>query len=88
VGRPNFLSGDYSRRKRGIECQQYTELVHIDSESWGESFKVIGEQFEIDNYSTVSTVIERFKVRIQSDRTLARRIDPVRQALMSQEQTL
>jgi len=40
----------------------------------GESLKVIGEQFEIDNYSTVSTVIERFKARIQSDRTLARRI--------------
>lgn len=53
----------------------------------GESLNTIGSQFEIDNYSTVSTVIERFKARLQSDRTLARRVDQVRQIIMSQEQT-
>lgn len=53
----------------------------------GESLKTIGRQFEIDHYSTVSTAIERFKDRIQSDRSLARRVDRVRQIIMSQEQT-
>ena len=53
----------------------------------GESLNTIGSQFEIANYSTVSTVIERFKARLRSDRTLARRVDKVRQIIMSQEQT-
>jgi putative transposase len=53
----------------------------------GDSLKRIGEHFEIDSYSTVSSIIERFKARLHSDRSLARRIDQVRQVIMSQEQT-
>ena len=51
----------------------------------GDSLKRIGERFEIESYSTVSSIIERFKSRLHSDRSLARRTDRVRQLIMSQE---
>lgn len=53
----------------------------------GESLKNIGKQFKIDNYSTVSSIIERFKARVHSDRGLAQRVEQVRQIVMRQEQT-
>lgn len=53
----------------------------------GETLKIIGEHFKIENYSTVSSVIDRFKHRLQSDRQLSKRVDQVRQAIMSQGQT-
>jgi putative transposase len=53
----------------------------------GDSLNSIGEQFKIDNYSTVSSIIERFKARLQSDKPLVRKVDQVRQALMSQGQS-
>ena len=48
----------------------------------GQSLKGIGEQFKIDNYSTVSSIIERFRVRLQTDRGLARRVKQVQQAII------
>jgi putative transposase len=53
----------------------------------GESLKSIGLQFGIDSYSTVSTIIERFKKRLSADRALEKRVGQVRQIILSQEQT-
>ena len=53
----------------------------------GDSLKNIGKHFQIDNYSTVSSIIERFKDRMHSDRGLAQRVEHVRQTLMRQGQT-
>ena len=52
-----------------------------------ETLKIIGEHFQIENYSTVSSVIDRFKHRLQSDRQLLKRVYQVRQAIMSQGKT-
>ncbi|MDB4303544.1 transposase, partial [Desulfosarcina sp.] len=43
--------------------------VYLSRQLRGESLKRIGEQFEIRNYSTASTVIQRLKARLQSDRS-------------------
>ena len=53
----------------------------------GESRKRIGVKFEINNYSTVSTIIERFKARLKVDKPLSRKVDQILQSIMSQEQT-
>jgi hypothetical protein len=42
----------------------------------------IGRQFKIDKYSTVSSIIERFKVRLQTDRGLSRRLKQIQQAII------
>ncbi len=53
----------------------------------GETLKIIGDYFKIEYYSTVSSVIERFRHRLQSDRQLSKRVDQVRQTIMRQGQT-
>ncbi len=73
--------------KRAVFNEARAMGLYLSRHLRGESLKGIGEQFEIDNYSTVSTIIERFKARLQSDSALAHRVDQVRQIIMSQEQT-
>jgi REP element-mobilizing transposase RayT len=76
-----------SHTKRAVFNEPRAMGLYLSRHLRGESLKAIGRQFKIGNYSTVSTVIERFKARIRSDRALAQRVDQVRQAIMSQEQT-
>ena len=54
----------------------------------GDRLKEIGEAFKIDRYSTVSTIVERMKVRIERDEGLRKRVDHLTSTIqMSQEQT-
>ena len=69
----------YSRRAFFNEARAMG--VYLCRHLRGQSLKGIGEQFKIDNYSTVSSIIERFKVRLQTDRGLSKRIKQVQQAI-------
>ena len=54
----------------------------------GDRLKEIEEAFGIGRYSTVSSVVERMKVRIGSDKRLRRKVDHLMSTIhMSQEQT-
>ena len=53
----------------------------------GESLVRIGEVFEISSYSTVSSIVERFKVRMRNNSKLQRRVEGIKKGLMSQRQT-
>jgi chromosomal replication initiation ATPase DnaA len=47
--------------------------------------KEIGEAFQIGGYSTVSSIVERMKVRVGSDERLRKRVDNLLSAIqMSQ----
>lgn len=73
--------------KRGAFNEARAMGLFLTRRLRGEPLKIIGEHFKIDNYSTVSSVIERFKRRFRSDRQLAKRVDYVQQTIMSQGQT-
>jgi chromosomal replication initiation ATPase DnaA len=53
----------------------------------GDSLTNIGKEFDIHSYSTVSSVIERFKVRMQTERKLLRNVEKIRKTIMRQGQT-
>jgi chromosomal replication initiation ATPase DnaA len=53
----------------------------------GDSLTTIGKVFDIQSYSTVSSIIERFKIRIQADRKLLRNVEGIRKAIMRHGQT-
>ncbi len=53
----------------------------------GESLNTIGEAFGINSYSTVSSIMERFKVLLKQDKTLNKKLEFIRKALMGQGQT-
>ena len=70
----------YSRRAFFNEARAMG--IYICRHLRRQSLKDIGEQFKIDNYSTVSSIIERFKARLQTDHGLSKRIKQVQQAIV------
>jgi putative transposase len=76
----------YSRRGHGNEARNVA--IYLTRRLRGDRLKEIGEAFKIDRYSTVSTIVERMKVRIERDEGLRKRVDPLMSTIqMSQEQT-
>ena len=73
--------------KRAVFNEPRSVGLYLTRHLRGESLKTIGKQFHVGNYSTVSSVIERLKVKLQSDRGLAKRLKQVRETIMSQGQT-
>ena len=73
--------------KRAVFNEPRSMGMYLSRQIRGESLKNIGEQFRVSNYSTVSSVIERFKMRIQSDSGLIKKLKQVKVSIMSQGQT-
>ncbi len=61
--------------------------IYLFRQLRGEPLTDIGKAFDIESYSTVSSVIERFKIRMDSDRDLARKISTLRKRIVIQGQT-
>ena len=76
----------YSRRGHGNEARNVA--ICLARRLRGDRLKEIGAAFKIDRYSTVSSIVERMKVRIGRDETLRKRVDHLISTIqMSQEQT-
>jgi REP element-mobilizing transposase RayT len=74
--------------KRGVFNESRNVAIYLTRRLRGDSLKEIGEQFRINKYSSVSSVIERLKTRIAEDRKLRKRIESIVLTLSkSQEQT-
>jgi hypothetical protein len=76
----------YSRRGHGNEARNVA--IYLARRLRGDRLKEIGEAFGIGRYSTVSSVVERMKVRMGRDELLRKKVDHlISSILMSQEQT-
>jgi len=76
----------YSRRGHGNEARNVA--IYLARRLRGDRLKEIGEAFKIGRYSTVSSIVERMKVRMGSDETLRKKVDHLMSTIqMSQEQT-
>lgn len=73
--------------KRGIVNEARNMAIYMTRYLRGESLTAIGRIFDIQSYSTVSSIIERFKVRLHAERKLLRKVKEVRLTLMRQGQT-
>ena len=76
----------YSRRGHGNEARNVA--IYLARRLRGDRLREIGEEFKIGRYSTVSSIVERMKVRIGNDERLRKRVDHMISTIkMSQEQT-
>jgi chromosomal replication initiation ATPase DnaA len=76
----------YSRRGHGNEARNVA--IYLTRRLRGDRLREIGEAFKIGRHSTVSSIVERMKVRIGSDERLRKRVDHLISTIeMSQEQT-
>ena len=73
--------------KRGTVNEARNMAIYLTRYLRGDSLKTIGNAFNIQSYSTVSSIVERFKVRMRTERGLLRKVKEVRMTLMSQGQT-
>lgn len=73
--------------KRGETNEARSMAIYLFRHLRGEPLTRIGQVFNIGSYSTVSSIIERFKVRMRSDRNLQRKVERLRATLMRQGQT-
>ena len=76
----------YSRRGHRNEARNV--VIYLARRLRGDRLKEIGGAFKICQYSTVSSIVERMKVRIGSDERLRKKVDHLISTIqMSQEQT-
>ena len=73
--------------KRGTINEARSLAIYLFRHMRGASLNDIGKTFDISSYSTVSSIIERFKARMHSDRKLSRKVEMLRESLMRQGQT-
>ena len=74
--------------KRGMTNEPRNAAIYLMRQLMGSKLEEIGREFRINNYSSVSTVIERTKQKAITDRKFRKRIENLKLDLMvSQEQT-
>lgn len=74
--------------KRGVINEPRNVAIYLTRRLRGDSLKQIGEQFQMQKYSSVSSVIERMKSAMDRDIKLKNRVESMVYALSkSQEQT-
>ena len=60
--------------RRGISNEPRDVAIYLTRRIRGDSLEGIGKEFKIENYSSVSTVIERIKKKVSRDRNLRKRV--------------
>ena len=79
---------DLLQSRRGFFHEPRNVAIYLTRRLRGDSLKQIGEQYRMNKYSSVSSVIERMKVLIAQDRRLKKKIESLIQAISkNQEQT-
>ena len=79
---------DLIMTKRGIANEPRSVAIYLVRCFTGETLKKIGQEFNISNYSSVSSVVERMRMQIFKDKKLRKRVEGLERKLMvSQEQT-
>ena len=48
---------------------------------WNDTLKQVGVQFGIDKYSTVSSILERVKFEISSNKIINKRVDALKEGI-------
>jgi len=78
---------DLIESKRGQLNEPRNAAVYLTRRLRHDSLQEISAQFKMNTYSSVSSIIERMKVRIEADKKIQKRIVELCNIIKSQEQT-
>ena len=74
--------------RRGKRNEAHNAAIYLTRKLRLDTFREIGDRYEIDNDRTVRSVVERTKKRLGADRDLARKIEKLQDLIIkSQEWT-
>lgn len=71
--------------KRGNLNEARSMAIYLHRQLRGDSLIEIGQAFGISNYSSVSSSIQRFKMLLQTERTLQKKYEALKKNIKSQE---
>jgi putative transposase len=84
----NVNEEDLLVSRRGTTNEPRDVAIYLTKKLTGSTLQEIGREFGINNYSSVSTVIERTKKKADTERAFRKRIEKLEMDLMvSQKQT-
>lgn len=84
----NLDEATLMKSRRGVENVPRDIAIYLSRRYCRKNLTEIGEHFELSNYSTVSSAVERIKVRKSNDRDLMQHLEEVMSLIAkSQEQT-
>ena len=74
---------DFFKKRRGKINEARDVAIYLTRKLRRDTLKEIGEQFEIRNESTVSSVIERMKKKLAGDRKFALQLDQLAESTVT-----
>lgn len=83
----NVAEDDLVKSKRGQFNEPRNVAIYLTRSLRHDSLQEICAQFKMNKYSSVSSIIERMKARIDTDRQIKKRINGLCNTIKSQEQT-
>jgi chromosomal replication initiation ATPase DnaA len=84
----NVSRDELYRSRRGRFNEPRNVAIFLNRKLRCDSLKEIGRLFQMEKYSSISSIIERMKKQMLADSTLKRRVDKVAEKVSkSQEQT-
>jgi chromosomal replication initiation ATPase DnaA len=66
---------------RGVTNEARNVAVYLTRLLRHDSLKEIGKEFEVSNYSSVSSIIEKMRVGLVSNKKLKKQVDKVRKII-------
>jgi putative transposase len=78
---------DLIESKRGQLNEPRNAAIYLTRRLRHDSLQEISSQFKMNKYSSVSSIVERMKVRIEADKKIKKRIVDLCNIIKSQEQT-
>ena len=73
--------------RRGVINEARSMAIYLLRYLRGDPLTTIGKVFDIQSCSTVSSIIERFKIRMQAERKLFQNAERIRKTIVRQGQT-
>jgi REP element-mobilizing transposase RayT len=84
----NIKEDDLYVTRRGVFNEPRNIAIYLMRHLRNDTLKQVGEQFDIEKYSTVSSIVERVKFMLKVDRGLKKRIENLTESIiMSQRPT-
>ncbi|MCP4374395.1 MAG: transposase, partial [Deltaproteobacteria bacterium] len=67
--------------QRGVTNEARNAAIYLTRLLRRDTLKEIGKEFKISNYSTVSSIIEKVKIDLDSDRNMRKQVEKIRKDL-------
>jgi len=76
-------AAEVTKMQRGKMNEARNVAIYLSRRIRKDTLKKVGLQFNIDNDSTISSVMERVKRRLENDRTFSRRLDKIEKLIQT-----